>query len=316
MSVRGSKILENAVRRDEATAAIVALRPQRRQNDLDLARQFHDVAVHHHYAFESCASIREYGEKHGFSAHEAKTLAAAGHALVLQPEIEDRVLRGRITLEGAAALARIYRDPRLIKEGDDWLATAETEGTRTLWRMIRERIIEVDGKGPPSRLDVVLTTEDRDAFERARQVVCEKEREVLNEGRTIGWLSNYFLDAEDPDRVQEGKRRVGNTAHVPSRYVPVSVKRKVRRRARCTCQWPGCENRMFLRLAHRIWHASGGSREAGNILLLCELHHAMLDAGWIRVRGSSEAPRFYEKVPGGSGDSGWRRVNGVRAPPR
>jgi len=246
MGKRRSRVLDRAVRRDETARAVVALRPERRRTDVELARLFHDLNSHLHYVYRSCANIGEYGEKHGYSAREARTLAAAGEALELNPEIEERLLDGRISLDAAAALGKIYEDPSLIKDGEDWLQKAEVLAASQLHREIKRRLLEAEEGEPTTHMDVLMTSKDREAFERARQVVCQKVNSVLDEGRTIGWLSNYFLDREDPDRVEEGTRRVGETAHTDSRYIPASVRRKVRKRAGGMCQHPGCCNRILM----------------------------------------------------------------------
>jgi hypothetical protein len=160
-----------------------------------------------------------------------------------------------------------------------------------------------------------MSSKDRETFERARQIACQKEGKVLDEGQTIGVLSEHYLDSFDPERVEEGKRRVEDTCNSHSRYIPASVKREVRRRSGGCCQWPRCDNRIFLNFAHRKWHSRGGSREAANLLDLCLVHHALLDAGWIRVEGPSDAPIFYEWDPGADGRGAWRRVTGPRGPP-
>ena len=97
--------------------------------------------------------------------------------------------------------------------------------------------------------------------------------------------------------------------------MPAEVRRKVfaRGAAPRRCQYPGCDRDIFLNLCHRKPHARGGSREAENLLLLCPVHHALLDAGWIRAEGAAARPEFYERLRTEFG-TGWRRVENVRAP--
>lgn len=316
MKDRRRKRLEDATRREDVRESIQRLRPDLRQVQIDLAEHFLVIDESGHYLFEGGSSVRQFGESLGFSAAESQAFVDAARAMRIKPEVRRRVLSGRISFEAAAALFRILRDEKLIRPGEDWLLKAEGLGVRELRRRIKERIIEVRRSGTPARLTVVLSSEALDKFQRAKDVASRIARRDLDEGQTIEVLSDHYLSSFDEDRKQPRKRRMPDTRSHPGRGIPASVRRKVRERARSgsrvCCQYPNCRNHRYLEYCHIKPHSKGGSREADNLLLLCPTHHALLDARWIRVKGTAAEPVFYLKEVGRDGKTRWRRV---RAPP-
>ena len=82
------------------------------------------------------------------------------------------------------------------------------------------------------------------------------------------------------------------TLQTDSRYVPMEVRREVWARTGGRCAVWGCPNRRGLQLAHLDPHRAGGDREAGNIELLCPIHHLLFDRGLLRIEGTAENPVF------------------------
>ncbi len=50
-----------------------------------------------------------------------------------------------------------------------------------------------------------------------------------------------------------------------------------------------------LEKAHIVAHASGGHREADNLILLCSEHHVFFDCGVIRLEGTASSPVFLDR---------------------
>jgi hypothetical protein len=86
-----------------------------------------------------------------------------------------------------------------------------------------------------------------------------------------------------------------DTACVEGRYVPMAVRREIYERQGRRCAIPMCEHTLFLELAHVVPHASGGSREADNLILLCSSHHIMFDLGSFTLSGTAAQPVFLLK---------------------
>jgi len=295
--------LDRAIRRDDLAALVDEKRKGYVRTQVELAELFAEIDGCAHYAYECCGNVREWGKKHHFSLGASATLAAAGRAFVLESEVKERVLDGRLTIEAAAALGKILADEKLIREGEDWLEKAEKLRLQQLQTEINARMKEVYEGGPTSVLTAVMTADGRSKFERARAVASQKEKRLLDEGQAIEVLAEHYLDCFDPDRKESRPRRAPDTAGRNGRYVPAAVKRAVRERARRNgkvyCEVPGCPLCMFLEFAHWKAHRKGGSREASNLVLLCPGHHALFDAGWLTVEKNGDGFRFRERAPPG-----------------
>ena len=113
-------------------------------------------------------------------------------------------------------------------------------------------------------------------------------------GETLGVVADHYLDTFDEERVTPGERRCPPTALVNGRYVPRAVRREIYERQGQQCAVPLCEHFLFLEKAHLVAHASGGDREADNLVLLCSLHHSFLDSGVFHIVGTAATPRFID----------------------
>src|SRR5439155_10575631 len=126
---------------------------------------------------------------------------------------------------------------------------------------------------------------------RARELASRTAHEVLTMGQTLGVVVGDWLDDNDPLRGTPGKRRLADTSTIPgSRYVPAEVDREVRARSGDRCVVPLCDQRIWVHRSHRVPHAEGGSREAGQLDLLCDYHHVLYERGDICITGPAEAP--------------------------
>jgi len=131
-------------------------------------------------------------------------------------------------------------------------------------------------------------------------VIASREAELsLTEGQTFALIVHHYLDSHDVLRRGQMSRRTGDTAERPDdRYVPASVKREVLERSNDHCEVPGCALRTFLEYAHIEAHAKKGSREADNLLRLCERHHTHLDADVLHFAGWHEGRPQFRDVHG------------------
>jgi hypothetical protein len=266
---------------------------QRREADLAGARALVELVAMDGLHVAHCASAGELGERHGLSAFETRDLLDLGRALPLVPGLEEHVRAGRIPPASGACLGRVYSTPSLLREGDDWISWAQHESTQMLRRRLQKRQDEFRvGNAPVVPLTVFVEREDLDDFHRARTVASRKAGTALSGGATFKILTQHYLASFDVMRRQTGTRRVPDTTYVAGRYIPVAVRREVYDRQQGRCAIPFCDHVLFLDFAHLVWHASGGSREADNLLLLCSEHHTWFDVGAIRLTGTAAAPRF------------------------
>jgi hypothetical protein len=291
---RSSREVQEIVRQDRAEAALKNRHRKRREEEVFAARQLAQIDRTGHFLCAGCASLAEYGEANGLSGREARTLAAAGQALELRPALEEDLLSGKLSLDAVAALGRVFKNPHLVKDEQDWLRCAEQWPAERLQREIRIKERETETGEPVSVLFAILTATGRAHFERARILASRKKKKLLAEGETVEVLTDHYLNSFDPDRKKPRKRRMPDTTGRPGRHVPEEVKRYVRARPHGDrCAVPGCENKVFLDYAHKRPHWDGGSREARNLHRLCPRHNRLYDEGKLRITGPPDRPVFH-----------------------
>ena len=312
------RIIEKAERRDDVVARIEKRQPRLRREQLDQGKDLLEIDTSGHFAYESCASVGEFGERRGIDESETRTLIAAAKAVRDDPELEADVVCGKLSLRRAAALAMLREDPDLKQEGDQWREWADEWTASKLERELRKRAKEQETGEPTSVLTSVLTASGREKFERARGLACQKEKRLLDEGQTIEVLADHYLDCCDPDRKMPRARRMPDTHGQPGRHRPAEVDRELRRRSEGYCQVPGCNRRIWIQAAHIKAHRHGGCREASNNLRLCFRHHALFDYGLMKFEGTAEDPIFRTvdgRIIGGSPRPGGNGSDRSRAPP-
>jgi hypothetical protein len=230
----------------------------------------------------------------GLSQKQTRMLADAGRAFVLAPDLEEEVRSGAITIEAAAALARILGDVRFAAEADKWRSLAREKTPPALHRAIQQAIAEADAAQAVETVTLLLRPEVRDKVGRAREIISNMQGvsgPVTNEV-VVEFTIDYFLNREDPDLVDPGTRRKGSTVNDPSRAIPAEVKRAIIKKRGRKCQVHGCQNHLYLYFCHRKAHALGGSREEDNLFVACWLHHWLYDHGRITMSGTTENPVF------------------------
>jgi len=340
MQKRGSRI-EQAVRQDALEAELVGVHRHRRAMDLRAGRLLARIDEAAHFAYRGCANLGQFGELKGYSAREARNLAAAVRAIALRPEMEERILAGALSIDAAAALGKILEDPALIKDGEDWIAWAESWSARKLHREIRKRMKQSERGEPVSVLEAVMTASGREHFERSRTIASKKEGKPLTEGEAVEVLADHYLDSFDPLRQTPGTRRKGSTEFheavnghggkggaggaegaggagsevFDGRYVPAEVQRWVKGRQGGCCPVPGCDNGIWMEMAHLIAHRDGGCREIWNLIYLCLFHHDLYDRGLLKIEGTAENPVFRDADGNVLGETG-REVGRDAAEPR
>lgn len=282
---------EISVLHDELASAARA----RREADLRCARALARLEQLDGLLSHGCASVGELGERHGVSAVETRALLDLGRALPAQPLLEQQVADGKITVAAGAIVAQALTRPELQEGEDDWIEWARTRPTRALARELRRREEKArNGGRPVVPIWTFVSLQARDDFARCRVIASRKASRTLSSGETLGVVFDHYLDTFDEERVTPGERRCPPTALVNGRYVPRAVRREVYERQGQQCAVPLCEHTMFLEKAHLVPHASGGDREADNLVLLCSLHHFFFDQGYIRLVGTAAKPRFFD----------------------
>lgn len=268
---------------------------ERRNAELRCARLLEQLSALRAWEAESCASVQEFGERHGLAAEDARALLQLGRGMKAVPELVPQLLEGRITVPAAAAISEVLASPDLVRLDDDWIGWAQRENSTQLRRRIRRRREESRaGEEPVRDVHLVLRQRSVDDLERARELASRRVDRALSWSETVEVTTEFYLASLDPDRVKPGARRSPPTNVVDGRYVPAAVRRTVFERQGRRCAVPYCGHTLFLELAHIIAHARGGSREADNLLLLCSAHHELFDLGGMTLEGTAIQPRFFD----------------------
>lgn len=267
----------------------------RRELDIRAGRALHELVAIQGLPFVGCASVGQLGELFAIAGPEALMLFGLGKALKSQPYVEDLVRRGRVSVAAAACVGEVLDLPALQRADDDWIGWAMSETLPSLRKRVQLRREEARlGDVPPVPVSFFVRRQARDDFDRARTIASRKAFRALTPGETFETVTDHYLDTFDEERVTPGTRRLPDTAFVDGRYVPAAVRREIRERQGDKCAVPFCYYARFLEMAHRVAHASGGCREADNLVLLCYVHHGMFDRGELRMEGTASAPRFFD----------------------
>jgi hypothetical protein len=292
--VNGSPI-ERAQRNEAAKQRFLASVAALRRGALDAAKALVEIDRCGAFVFEGCASIGEFGERHGVSAEEARHLLSLGKALAASPQLEGLVTSGQTSLASASLLGEVLGNPAMARPGDDWLGASTALSTRELRRHVAQRRAEVENGDEPV-VPRTLRAPERgwDKFDRACAIASRKEKRLLSEGQALVAISDHYLDSFDPARRGERPRPSPSpsTAERRGRHVPAAVEREIRARDGDRCALPFCDNEVFLENAHVLAYARGGNQESDNLVRLCSRHHAMFDAGRIRLVGPADSAEF------------------------
>jgi hypothetical protein len=261
---------------------------------------------------ESAAAARDAGLLPPVAADSDLAAAlAAPLPETLGAYIEQAVAAGTIPVASAAVLGEVLRlqnearaevppdrrdsIPSNLDPG--WLVLASTESAREFHKAYLRRRDEWRGGGPTTHFHAYVTNPVREDLARARTLASRRGKKALSMGQALGVVVGDWLAEHDPLRKAAGTRRLPDTATIPgSRYVPADVDRHVRARTADACIVPFCDATMWLHRSHRIPHRDGGSREAGQLDLLCPYHHFLYETDCIQITGPADAPIVTDSV--------------------
>jgi hypothetical protein len=252
------------------------------------------------YLKYGCISVEDYARRLGYAPNEVRGLLKLADAMKSESSVEERIHKNALTIAAATALAPVLTETSLFdEERSDWLKRAERDSYWKVRRDARRRVAEIRCGEAVECLQFTVPDSVVERFERAQVLASRKAARHLSSDETFEAVVDYFVDKHDPLLVKEGKRRLGPTKEFPDkRYVPLSVKREIRRRAGDTCEFPGCTRRAFLQFAHRRPHRGhktgrGSGREARDLFLLCNDHHFFQEACFYVPFGPTHRPIWY-----------------------
>jgi hypothetical protein len=283
-SPQGPGLEEMARARQPARVAV-------RKAQLDLGRWFDEIDRTRAFREMAHASIGEFGETQGFSAHETRTMIRAARATALDARIEPHLLDGRISLEAAALLLKALTLP--AREGvvpPDWVERATVVPARRLGEEIAAFAAKARHAQPPTRVVAWFSPEGMRKLRRVRRLVRRGETGAteLTDADVIVRLAEFYLKKNDRLARRPRRRRLPDTAGLPGRYVAAQTRRDVAIRDEDRCVVGLCPNDVWLHAGHVEAHRDGGDREKGNLTCLCSGHNQMCETGDLVLRGTAD----------------------------
>jgi hypothetical protein len=271
------------------------MRATRRIRRLDLIRAEACVEIRASkiYKLEGSGSVVEYAARLGVRPWITFDLLALGDLLAAHPQLKEPFLAGNLSLRAAATLQRILEVPG--EPAEPWIQMAHDLSTRDFCSEVKDRMAERRVGRPPVHVHLRLGAGGYDDFRRARVLLQRKSDRAITLDETAETCFSEYLDRNDPLRIEGRERRMPDTRGTPGRTVAREVSRDVRQRDRERCTVPACPNEVYLHLGHLEAHAEGGSRESDNLFLLCSQHNQMMEQGLLIVKGTVEAPEFFDK---------------------
>ena len=289
MSVRVTHDTTRFERDDEALAEMDALRPGWLEQQLVLARLFRRIDGRGAFVTAGSRSVQDLASRRGYDGRGARELCQLGYALEHEPDLEQMLRDNRIGFPAACALGRIYRDPRLQDEADEWLHWARIERLPDLRRRISQRVETLrQGRRADVPFMAHVTQHTSANIDRCRLVASRRAGVPLTNGQLLEVLSATYLlenDELEGGGGGSGTRRLPPTQERPEdRTIPAEVVRELRERSGGQCEFGDCES-PAQEICHLVPHSEGGGREVTDLVEGCRLHHKALDGRLLRFLG-------------------------------
>jgi hypothetical protein len=245
----------------------------------------------------------------GLSTQEGRDLASIAEASEVRPELSAMVAGARISVQKAAVVAEVIRNPVLQRPGEDPLSLAAGTPARDLRNLVQRRKEESRLPEPPVSMTFFVSRRGADDFQHCRDLLSDAARRRLSEGEAFEGICDDFLERHDRERrarralergkVADGSGSVGAALGPPgrssgerppigkprTRFTPAAEKHALILRQGDRCAVEGCENRSFLQDAHAVPYRLGGSNGARNKHRLCPHHHGLWDRALMKIAG-------------------------------
>ncbi len=175
------------------------------------------------------------------------------------PELAAAVVNGEISLHKARTVSSVITP----ENKEEWL-----EKCRKLPKSVLEKECALARGQLKKQVRLDLSYETDAKFERAREILSTKRKELVSLEDTLDWMLDEALQRHDP--VEKAKRARGTSVH-----------HQVVARDGDRCQWvyedgSKCEERKWIDHHHIVPRAEGGPDTVDNMVSLCAGHHRMV----------------------------------------
>ncbi len=241
-----------------------------------------EIDLHKSYLLFGVSSLFRYCvECLGLSESETYRFTQVTRKSYEAPALKQAIGSGILTVSKASRIA-----PVITKETQEcWIKKAATLTQKEIEREVakqrpqalrKDRFKVLNEDFSELRLTIPVQLEDK--LKRAQQVLRTK-----NTVETLSYLVDFVLKHKDPlekaRRQTEKKpalRKPLNSAGLPahnSARLPAHIRNAVLVRDSACCTYPGCKEKNFVEVHHRVPLCQGGAHDLNNLVTLCYGHH-------------------------------------------
>ena len=248
------------------------------------------------YRDEGATCLADACRRRGVPDSLARALQDVVRAMAEDERVAPVLHARTIPLDAAATLGQIAGCCEAVREAEPWFELAKTMDWRKFRRFFEKRRAEIQAGEPVCDYNAKVTHAAKAMLDQCQTLLARKAHGNVLRGEMLEALANDWLDKNDPTRTEEGTRRLPDTSTIPgSRTVPAEVDRAIRRRNDDWCPVPGCLRHVYMDSCHLVPHRDGGSREARNLLRMCDDHNCLQEEGYLVVEGTADAPIFKDR---------------------
>ena len=208
------------------------------------------------------------------------------------PELKEAVVSGKLSLSQARRIVGVINPDN----ASEWIEAAQTLKQKALERKVseesprrgvREAIVSISLE--LSKLTVVMTVEEEEKLERARDLVSQSLQKPASYQQTLGAAVNLYLEKKDPVAKAERASLRTSKGHddVPSRVsagyqartpIPAPIRHTIWMRDQGQCCFTDkegvrCPQKRWIDLHHIKPVATAGDNTVDNLVTLCRSHH-------------------------------------------
>jgi hypothetical protein len=213
-------------------------------------------------------SIYKYCQKElKLTPKQAFLRVTAARTLHKNPELEESIARGELSLSNISIVETFAKENRLSKDQrKKAFVLAKNKLKTELYQSLKQEFSGYDRSTFYRKLVINI---NKETYQKIKTIQNYKYLE-------IDLLFSQALDALI-EKIDPGNRPIKwvkpySNSRTPSK----NLKALVWRKSKGVCQYPGCESTKNLEVDHIIPYAKGGKTEIDNLRLLCRAHNQKL----------------------------------------
>lgn len=216
--------------------------------------------------------------EHGYSRAAAYRRVSALKMVQKVPEAKELISRGEVNLT-VMALTHQHTKKQSPQKTREILESVKGQNKEQAEKTLFEaRLIEPTRKRDVAKRESKSTTRvhislDDETFELLKELKAIKGLDN-NEALKLSLKTTLkSLKASIQKSALKTAKKSPSKAKARTRYIPASIKNRIRLRADHRCEFPGCTERRHLEFEHIIPYSLGGTHTVENLKLYCRSHN-------------------------------------------